>query len=519
MTTSREARRSAGAASPGAGLNQASLRSLLGISRILASYLHPRELLARLAAETAGMLEVEGVLVLLRDSEGRAMQVMAHHGFPAGFGERVFPGVKRAYRELPDLGKPFGWPVFAGSPLMVDGRLRGLLCIYSAADIGGRKRENLLNLLSDLAASALKNALLYQQAHHGRETFAETLAVVFRHVQEGLVFLDTDRRVALANPAALRMLGLDETPLGVTFEELAGSCRLSFPSTPAAGFLDLFLPRQGLAGLSVHAGRTDRHIQLGAYGVVSDGGRSIGTVILFHDVTEEKKATRMREDFLSTATHDLRTPLTVISSYLQLLRQPNYAAGPGRVAQAYEVIERNVVRMNQICNELLELSRLVTGRFPMNPVRTDLAEVARDAMEEVGVLFEEKGVRLEMELSRAPLVADPLRLAQVLVNLSGNALKFTRRGGKVALRTWTEAAAACLDVADEGPGIPQGKLADVFRPFYQVDGVGESGGFGLGLAIAKGIVEAHGGSITVWSRPGEGSVFTVRLPVPASAPS
>ena len=216
--------------------------------------------------------------------------------------------------------------------------------------------------------------------------------------------------------------------------------------------------------------------------------------------------------FTGDAAHELRTPVTVILTHAQ-----NGLAAAGGTAEhreAFAACQRASQRMRGLIESLLQLARLDSAETP--PVRApfDLAEVARGCLEFVRPLAEEKGVVLHAELAPAHCCGDARQLDQVVSNLLDNALHYNRDGGHVSVRTYQEATWAILTVSDTGVGIAEEHLPLIFERFYRADQARTGGGgrSGLGLAIAKAVVDAHGGAIEVRSRSGEGAVFTVRVP-------
>ncbi len=218
-----------------------------------------------------------------------------------------------------------------------------------------------------------------------------------------------------------------------------------------------------------------------------------------------------QKQFASDAAHELRTPVTVILTQTQAALARERDAGSYR--QTVEACQRAAQRMRRLIETLLELTRYDAGQEVLKRLKIDLSEIARDSLELVQPLAEERHVKLTGELVAVPLTGDPERLSQVLVNLLTNAVQFSRPEGKVRVTLGAENGLAVLTVADHGQGIAAEDLPRVFERFYRADKSRAGGGnSGLGLAIAKVIVEAHGGSINVTSEPGAGSVFTVRLP-------
>jgi signal transduction histidine kinase/ActR/RegA family two-component response regulator len=233
---------------------------------------------------------------------------------------------------------------------------------------------------------------------------------------------------------------------------------------------------------------------------------------------EAEAANRMKDQFLATVSHELRTPLNAIFGWVRLLR----ADGMGRadMDKALETIERHARIQTQLVEDLLDVSRIVSGKLRLDPRPLHLADVVRAAIEATRLTAEAKGVVLEASIDPLPcrVTGDPNRLEQVVWNLLANAIKFTPKGGRVDVAVRLEGTRAAVEVADTGHGIEPDFLPFVFDRFRQADSSTrrQQGGLGLGLAIVRHIVELHGGEVEVDSPGyGQGARFTVRLPLGA----
>ncbi len=216
--------------------------------------------------------------------------------------------------------------------------------------------------------------------------------------------------------------------------------------------------------------------------------------------------------FTSDASHELRTPVSVILSQTQSALARERSAAEYR--ETLQACQRAAQRMRKLTESLLELARLDAGQEPMKRESFDLARVARDCVELVRPLAQERGIQLQCELPETQCIGDPERIGQVATNLLTNAIHFNHAQGEVRISAHAQNGTATLAVSDTGQGIPGEDLAHIFERFYRVDKSRSriQGRTGLGLAICKAIVEAHGGAIEVSSQPGAGSSFTVKLP-------
>jgi signal transduction histidine kinase len=237
---------------------------------------------------------------------------------------------------------------------------------------------------------------------------------------------------------------------------------------------------------------------------------------------ELTEANRMKDIFLATLSHELRTPLTPVLGWVNLLRAGGAAADPSMLAQGLDAIERNARLQARLVDDLLDISRIVSGKLRIEWEPVNLSAVVELATEPVRADAAAREIELAVELPDSPLVVQgaPVRLQQVVWNLLSNAVKFTARGGRVGVRVWREGDEARVEVSDTGVGIAAEFLPHVFDRFRQADGSTTRlyGGLGLGLAIVRALSELHGGWVVAESEgPGRGSRFTVGLPCAVAA--
>ena len=269
-----------------------------------------------------------------------------------------------------------------------------------------------------------------------------------------------------------------------------------------------------------------------------EAGRVTGIVGISRDITERKRAeeeriqlireqaaraeaeaaNRLKDEFLATVSHELRTPLTAIIGWSQMLRAGRL--DEDSATRALETIERQGKLQAQLIDDLLDVSRIVTGKFRLDAQPVELALTIEAVMNAVGPTAESKNIRLQKAIDpqTGPVLGDPDRLQQVIWNLLSNAIKFTPKGGRVDVRLERINSHVQITVSDTGAGIPTEFLPLVFAPFRQADGstTRAQGGLGLGLSIVRHLVELHGGTVQADSRGvGRGATFTVRLPASA----
>lgn len=232
---------------------------------------------------------------------------------------------------------------------------------------------------------------------------------------------------------------------------------------------------------------------------------------------EARAAVRLRDEFLSIASHELRTPLTSLLGYVQLLeRRVVRSIGAGeRERRAMRVIGEQVVRLNKMISSLLDVSRIQSGQFALQQSLADLEALATRAVEEIRPTLEGHSVQIVGAGEPLPIMADELRMHQVLHNLLQNAAKYSPAGGNIEVRLARDGEWALLTVSDQGIGIPSEAMPHLFARFFRAANAEERriSGIGLGLYVVHEIVALHGGTIDVDSRLGQGSAFRVRLPL------
>jgi PAS domain S-box-containing protein len=283
------------------------------------------------------------------------------------------------------------------------------------------------------------------------------------------------------------------------------------------------------AALVRHGESTEIYVDYAARPLNDLDGSTLGVIVVVHDITEQvlarrkvdslrdaaERASRAKDEFLSTLSHELRTPLSAIVGWSTLLRKG--AVPAERVEKALETIERNAKVQARLIEDMLDLARIEQGKLLLSVGPLEMVRVVSAAIDSLRPAAEAKGVRLQTVLdSHATIVGDADRLQQVVWNLLSNAIKFTPKGGRVHVRLQRHHSYVELALADTGQGIEPEFLPHVFDRFRQADASfsRRAGGLGLGLAIVRSLVELHGGTVTATSAGrGQGSQFLVRLPV------
>lgn len=319
---------------------------------------------------------------------------------------------------------------------------------------------------------------------------------------EGVLTVAPDDTVMVANDAANRMLGLPE-----------GAERARLESLPAP-LMDAV--RASRAGREVGEGEVTLPggVELEVQVARLSGREGGGTVLTLRDVTDERRLERARRDLVANVSHELKTPIAALKGFLELLEDDRVGADDRREFMA--AMSQETARLERLVEEQLQLARLDAGALPLDLHDVDLGELARAVVDARIPLAEREGLRLEVRalLGSGPTVlADAARIEQVLLILLDNATRHTPAGGRVEVVVEATAREALLRVRDTGEGIPPDDLPFIFDRFYRGDPSREGRSAGLGLAIARGLVAAHRGTVSVESAVGTGTTFTIALPL------
>lgn len=337
-------------------------------------------------------------------------------------------------------------------------------------------------------------------------------------VQEAVLLIDDHNYVLLANPAFHAIFPKAGKILGERLERaLHGDAFLRYVGEVRAGGA---LARREIEFVD-GGGSTWVEVTGAAVGPLN-GGASPAYIFVLHDITRQKRLENVRKEFVANVSHELRTPLSVIKGYVETLVDAGDEMPAADRDKFLKTIQRHTERLNSILEDLLVLSRLESARPGLARERVDLAALLATAAEDFRARPAAEAHRLSLAVAPAlpAVMADPLKLGQVLDNLVSNALKYTPRGSRVEIAARIgEPDTVEVSVRDNGPGIPAEDLPHIFERFYRVDKgrSREKGGTGLGLSIVKHIVQLHGGRVWAESRPGEGTTFFFTLPVNVSA--
>jgi two-component system phosphate regulon sensor histidine kinase PhoR len=320
----------------------------------------------------------------------------------------------------------------------------------------------------------------------------------------GIAVFDDGARVVLANDYICRLLDIHGELTGKMPMELVRNASLEGAVRGALRGEDV--PE---VDLTTGGGRV---LSARAAPVRSLSGQVELAVVVFHDLTEIRRTEKMRKDFIANVSHEFKTPLTSIRGYAETLLD-NAANDTEHTREFLETIQRNSVLLQALVDDLLVLAQL-ESEPPIEKQTIQMRELIEEQIRLRRRLLDDKSIHLELECPAIEILADRSRLARALSNLLDNAIHYNKPGGQIRISVHSSGREVAVDVADSGSGIPHNDLARVFERFYRVEKSRsrEAGGTGLGLSIAKHAVESQGGTISVASKLGAGSTFTIVLP-------
>jgi PAS domain S-box-containing protein len=546
-------------------LHQQELAALNEIVTATTSTLDPRQILDSVLSSVRKMSRVDRTSIMLLNRETDLLETAAVIGadgpLPANL--RLSRGEGAAGRVLNDL-KPLvisdvressqfvaaragahGWSSaeqnalgYVGFPLVSRGRVIGVLSLVTTKHRDFSAGEVVfLQAICGAAAVSIDNALIHQDIQRRAEKLAGEIALqkqyaenVVRSITDGVLTVDTENRIVSWNRGAEAITGHGAADaVGRLCRELGLHCDgggKALCLSEECPFEEIRRTRLPISAREVSAQHRDgRHltVSISAAPLYDDKGEFQGVVAVFRDVSRERelvdgiqRADRAKSAFLASVSHEIRTPMNAIMGFTQLLlRDSSLTAGQ---RQYLETIGRSSEHLQTLIDDVLEMSKIEAGRVSMQPSAFDVRTLVADLTGMFRLRTESKRLRFEAEVDDGvpdSVVTDERKLRQILINLLGNAIKFTEQG-HVLWRVRVEpsdniASRLLVDVDDSGPGIAAGDRERIFNPFEQAAAGARAGGTGLGLAISRQFARLLGGDVTVTSEVGRGSCFHVEI--------
>ncbi len=503
---------------------------LLEISRALTQELDLDKLLGRILYISAEMLAGQAGLIALRAEKG-GWKIATSLGISAGLARYLEP----LLAEIPDNEDPerfelpevnrllqnlartvgFGLLTGVGLPLITREKVIGVIFIFrNYPGIFSTNDRALLQSFANQAAIAVDNARLYQQVSQDKQR----MDALLDSAADGILILTPSHTITRANPAFARMLGQDLSGIiGRTHEEvikltvredlitLEQAEAGGWPLTPNATlYVEGDLQRS--SGVPLPVGITYAPL-------ISEGGNLLNIIATVRDITRFREAEELKSTFISVISHELKTPVALIKGYVGTLRREDANWDREIVKDSLAVIEEEADRLTGLIENLLDASRLQAGGLAINLADVDLKVIA----DRIATRFQTQSsihtIMVDFSENFPVVSADETRLEQVLSNLVSNAIKYSPQGGEIRITGQVRPAQVIVCVSDQGPGVAPEDIPHIFDRFYRASlAKRTTKGAGLGLYLARAVIEAHGGRIWVDPQPGHGARICFSLP-------
>ena len=497
---------------------------LLEISRALTQELDLEKLLARILRIAIEMLAGQAGLIALKEPDG--WRVAAAHGIPPAFLSYLEPllgeekvrevDIRELNRMLKDLTYTASMGLLNGTglPLAAHGQVIGVIFIFrNYADLFSPNDRTLLQSFADQAAIAVFNARLYGQVSYEKQR----LDALLDSGADGILILDADHTIERVNSAFERLYGRARSdiqgrphgdiirwahpPQGTTLDDAESG---GWPLTPNASlYVEGDLQRDEPSPIPV--GITYAPL-------LSAEGKLRNIIVSVRDITHFRTAEEIKSTFISIVSHELRTPVTLIKGYASTLRRDDAKWDKRTVNDSLAVIEEEADRLSRMVDDLLDASRLQAGGLTLNRADVSLEALVSRVADRFASQDPQHQIVIDFPEKFPVILADETRLEQVLVNLVSNSLKYAPSGEiRITGRVHPDQVVVC--VSDEGPGIEPRDLPHIFDRFYRsTNAVRQTKGAGLGLYLARAIIEAHGGRVWADPKPDSGARICFSLP-------
>lgn len=504
---------------------------LLEITRAITEELNQEKLLARILNISIEMLAGQAGLIALREEQG-GWTIAASHSIPPAFLRHLDPLLaaipeheEPARYELPEINRLLqtltrtaSWGLLAGVvlPLVVRRQVVGVILIFRNYKGGFSANDTaLLQSFADQAAIAVRNSQLYSQVSDEKRRMDALLDAA----ADGILLLSAEHVIERCNPAFARLFGSTPDQLvgksheevvrlkkqkdGLTLEQAEAG---GWPLTPNATLYvegDLFRPQ----GVPLPVGITYAP-------QMDEAARLANIVATVRDITRFREADELKSTFISVISHELKTPVALIKGYVSTLRREDASWNREVVQDSLEVIEEEADRLTELIENLLSASRLQAGALSIHLSDVNIRDLARRVVERMQTQTVNHTIVVDFPENFPWVMGDEDRLEQVLTNLIANAIKYSPEGGEVRVSGQIRPGHVILCVSDQGPGIAQEDIPHVFDRFYRSSAaVRNTKGAGLGLYLARAVIEAHAGRIWVDSKGGEGARICFSLPL------
>jgi PAS domain S-box-containing protein len=387
----------------------------------------------------------------------------------------------------------------------------GILAVHRAEKLSPAE-GSLVEALASQIYVKQENERLFQETLEQKGHLADVIGVS----SDGIFVVSPDRRIMSWNPAMERITQFTrEEAVEADCDEII---RLR-PEPDGRGSEEstslVLISPQARDALAIRKDRTERWIRYTSNAMPDRDGRAKAYVVVARDVTAELEAERLKDDFVATVSHELRTPLTPLKGFIVSLEQGLVEDSPESRQEYYGIMRRQAERLERLINDLLDVSRIESGSLRLEPQIISLAKTIEEQIRELEPSPIARPVSFVASDDPVWVLADPLRVGQVVANLLSNAFKYSPPGTPVEAQLVTSESHARVSIHNEGEGLSAADQERVFDRFYRVESTMTRtvGGVGLGLYIAKRLVEAMGGELGLESRPGMGCTFSFTVPL------
>jgi PAS domain S-box-containing protein len=503
---------------------------LLEISRAITQELELSKVLARILNISIEMLAGQAGLIALRETKV-GWRVAVSQGIPPAFLRQLEPLLATVSEheeperfELPEINRLLQGLTRAASlglltgvalPLIARNKVIGLLFIFrNYLGVFSSNDKALLQSFADQAAIAVQNAQLYTQLSNEEQR----LAALLDSFADGILILAPDHTIEHCNPALTRMLGIPaDKIIGARHEDVIHWARQKdgtsleqaevggWPLTPNATlYVEGDLERMGKLPLPVGVTYSP---------LLSPDSTLLNIIASVRDISRFREAEELKSTFISVISHELKTPVALIKGYVSTLRREDATWDRDIVQDSLKVIEEEADRLTGLIENLLDASRLQAGVLSINLSDVLIDALARRIAERFETQSDLHVIKVDFPPDFPVVLGDEDRLAQVFSNLISNAIKYSSEGGEIRIRGQVHPKQVVICVSDQGPGIAAGDIPHVFDRFYRSEDASRTTkGAGLGLYLARAVIEAHGGRIWVDPKPGEGARICFSLP-------
>ncbi len=502
---------------------------LLEIARAITEELELDKLLKRILTVSAEMLAGHAGLIALRSEEG-GWRIASSIGIPPALLRFLEPLLAEvpdhedpARFEIPEInrllqkvtrGASMGLLTGVGLPLIARRRVIGVIFVFrSYPGVFSKNDLSLLQSFADQAAIAVHNAQLYAQLRQEKQQ----ISALLDSVADGILILIPDHKIERCNPSFARLYGAPTDEIvGKRHEEVIRWARLEhgmtldqaeaggWPLSPAATLYvegDLKRANGGTVPVGIR------------YAALLSEGHLLYIIATIRDITNFREAEELKSTFISVISHELRTPVALIKGYVSTLRREDANWDRDVIEESLKVIEEEADRLGELIENLLDASRLQSGALSLSKGEVALKDLAQRLAERFQTQTDSHRIVVDFADDFPVIVADEQRLSQVLSNLISNAIKYSPDGGDIVIRGQVRPDQLMICVVDQGQGIATGDLPHVFDRFYRAEEAARTTkGAGLGLYLARSVVEAHGGRIWMEPNPEKGVRVCFTLP-------